>query len=166
MPTVRAEPLTPEAFAPFGQVISAGLGDGVAANQGTAVRFNWAAELVNERPGARANLAVFRSTPKELPFQIRLLERHSGSSQLFVPMSCDRFLVAVCPADGAGEPELSGLRAFVCGPGQGVNYSPNIWHHPILALNRPAEFVMLAWEDGTPADCEERPLASPVSVSE
>lgn len=166
MTLVRATPLTAEAFAPFGQVVSAGLGDGVSANQGTAVRFNWAAALENHRPEARANLAVFRSTPKELPFAIRLLERHPRSSQLFVPMSCDRFLVAVCPSDERGEPRLAGLRAFVCGPGQGVNYSPNIWHHPILALNRPAEFVMLAWEDGSPLDCEERPLASPVQVSE
>lgn len=165
MRTVRATPLTPEAFAPFGQVVSAGRGAGISANQGTAVRYDFTADLVNRRSDARPNLAVFRSTPKRLPFAINLLERHPASSQLFVPMRCERFLVVIATADVAGEPDLAMLRAFVCGPGQGVNYAPNLWHHPIVALDTPAEFTMLAWEDGSPLDCEERPLQEGVLVT-
>ena len=55
-----------------------------------------------------------------------------------------------------GEPDLEGLRAFMCVPGQGVNYRPGVWHHGIIALDMPAEFAMLVWEDGTSGDCEER----------
>jgi ureidoglycolate lyase len=46
-----------------------------------------------------------------------------------------------------------------------VNYRAGVWHHPIIALDGPADFVMLAWEDGTPRDCEERPLSAPLLVT-
>ena len=164
MRTVTATPLTLEAFAPFGAVVSAGLKAGASANQGTAVRFDRCAELVSTRPAATPNLAVFRSTKKTLPFEVRLLERHPCSTQTFLPMVCRRFLVVVAPTAADGSPDLAGLRAFVCGPGQGVTYGAGVWHHPIIALDEDADFAMLAWEDGGPLDCVEHPLSSPLSI--
>lgn len=162
---LRAEPLTREGFAPFGDVIGLELSGGHSANQGTALRFNHVAQLASSRPGAQPNLAVFHSVPKALPFEVRLVERHPCSTQMFVALSCQRFLVVVCPSDARGEPELSGLRAFLCGPGQGVNYRAGVWHHPIIALDGAADFLMLAWEDGSSQDCEERPVSAPLSVT-
>jgi ureidoglycolate lyase len=159
-----ARPLTPEAFAPFGDVVSAGLKAGASANQGTAVRFDWSAKLESGRPGAKPNLAVFRSVPQPLPFTVKLLEHHPQSSQAFLPMRCSRFLVCVAPTAPEGGPDLDGLVAFVCGPGQGVNYHQGVWHHPIIALDTPAEFAMLAWEDGGKEDCVVRQFSTPVSV--
>jgi ureidoglycolate lyase len=161
---VQAEPLSVEAFAPFGDVVSAGLRAGQAANQGTAVRFDRCARLATTRPGATPNLAVFRAAPQPAPVALRLLERHPCSSQAFLPLVCARFLVVVAPAAADGGPDLAGLRAFVCGPGQGINYHAGTWHHPIIALDAPAELAMLAWEDGGPRDCEERPLTERVEV--
>lgn len=165
MKSVRAEPLTAEAFAPFGDVVSAGLRAGSSANQGTAVRFDWSAALENKRAGAKPNLAVFRSTPQTLPFTVKLLERHPHSTQAFLPMSCSEFLIVVAPTAKDGGPDVSRLRAFVCQTGQGINYRAGTWHHPIIAINEPAEFAMLAWEDGTPGDCEERKLTEPLSLT-
>lgn len=162
---LRAQPLTREAFAPFGDVIGLELGGGTSANQGTATRYDRVARLASSRPGAEPNLAVFRSVAKALPFEVRLLERHPCSTQMFVALACRRFLVVVCPEDARGEPDLDGLRAFVCGPGQGVNYRAGLWHHPIIALDAPADLLMLAWEDGSARDCEERPLAEPRLVT-
>lgn len=161
---VRAEPLAEEAFAPFGDVVWAGKGEGGSANQGTAVRWDRCARLESSRPGATPNLAVFRAAAQPLPLAVRLLERHPCSSQAFLPLVCARFLVVVAPAGADGGPDLARLRAFVCGPGQGINYHRGVWHHPIVALDRPAELAMLAWEDGGPGDCEERPLDQPVWV--
>ena len=161
---IRARPLTAEAFAPFGDVVSAGLKAGSSANQGTAVRFDWSAKLDSDRAGARPNLAVFRSTPQPLPFTVKLLEHHPHSSQAFLPMVCARFLVIVAPTARDGGPDVSRVEAFVCGPGQGVNYHRGTWHHPIIALDAPAEFAMLAWEDGSVGDCVERTLAPHLEV--
>ena len=164
MRTLIAEPLTREAFAPFGDVVSARPDGGTSANQGTAIRFDHAAALENRRPGAEPNLAVFRSMPQALPFTVQLLERHPYSTQAFLPLTCDRFLVCVAPDAQDGGPDLTRLRAFVCGPGQGINYRAGCWHHPMIALFTPAEFSMLAWEDGTSGDCEERALDEPFQV--
>jgi ureidoglycolate lyase len=162
--TIVARPLSPDAFAPFGDVVSVGLREGSAANQGTAVRFDWTAALASTRPDARANLAAIRSTPCPLPFEVRLVEKHPCSSQTFIPMRCSRYLVCVAPTAADGAPDLDALAAFVCGPGQGINYRIGAWHHPIVALAEPAEFAMLVWEGGGPSDCVEHRLAEPVAV--
>ncbi|MEZ4299951.1 MAG: ureidoglycolate lyase [Polyangiaceae bacterium] len=159
-----AAPITPEAFAPYGQVVSAGLFEGRSANMGTAVRCDFCAGLESTRPGAKPNLAVFRSTAKSLPFEIVLLEKHPCSTQAFLPMVCTRYLVCVAPALPDGTPDIEGLVAFQCGPGQGINYRRDVWHHPILALDGDADFAMLAWEDGSAVDCVEHPLVTLVRV--
>jgi ureidoglycolate lyase len=167
MRELRAVPLDAQAFAPFGAVISAGLQAGTSANQGTAVRFDFCAPVTSTRPAARGNLAVFRSTKKTLPFAVRLLEQHPCSTQAFIPMVCRRFLVVVAPAKAdEGAPDVEGAVAFVCGPGQGVSYGPGVWHHPIVALDDDADFAMLAFEDGSAADCVEHPLAAPFLIVE
>lgn len=160
-----ALPLTEGGFLPFGDVVSAGLKAGNAANQGTAVRFDECAQFANARPDAHLNLAVFRSAPQPLPFSIKLLEKHPFSSQAFLPMVCARFLICVAPSLDGGSPDLSAMRAFVCSPGQGINYHVNVWHHPIIALDEPAEFAMLAFENGSADDCVEFPLSAPVTVA-
>ncbi len=161
---LKASVLTAEAFAPFGRVISAGLQEGTTANQGTAVRFDFCAELLSSRSEAKANLAVVRSIAKTLPLEMTVLERHPCSTQVFLPMVISRYLVCVAPTRADGEPELSALRAFICLPGQGIAYAPGTWHHPLVALDSPGEFAMLVWEDGTARDCELRTLPAPLQV--
>lgn len=129
------------------------------------MRFDWSCALENRRAGAKPNLAVFRSTPQPLPFSVKLLERHPHSTQAFLPMQCSEFLIVVAPTLADGGPDIDKLRAFVCRPGQGINYKVGTWHHPIIAINEAAEFAMLAWEDGTADDCEERKLAEPISIA-
>ncbi|MBS2027761.1 MAG: ureidoglycolate lyase [Deltaproteobacteria bacterium] len=162
--TLLAQPISREAFAPFGELVSAGVVAGASANQGTATRFDHAARLESDRVQSRPNLAVFRAQPQDLPFVVKLLEHHPHSSQAFIPMVCKRFLVIVAPTAADGGPSTGQLAAFVCGPGQGVNYHAGVWHHPIVAIDGPADFAMLAWEDGTAGDCVERQVQMPVLV--
>lgn len=165
MKILRADLLSAESFAEFGDVISAGTKAGSSANQGTAVRFDWSAALENRRDGAKPNLAVFRSAPQSLPFTVKLLERHPHSTQAFLPMLCSEFLIIVAPSLPDGTPDIENVRAFVGRSAQGINYKVGVWHHPIVAINDAAEFAMLAWEDRSAADCEERRLASPIEIS-
>lgn len=164
MRVIRPEPLSVDAYRPFGAVVSAGLKAGSSANQGSAVRFDFTCDLVNARAGAKPNLAVFRSTPRPVPFDVVLLERHPHSTQVFIPMVVSRYLVVVAPTAADGGPELEGLRAFLCGPGQGISYAPGLWHHPMIALDQVSEFSMLAWEDGSAGDCEVRQLGQTIRI--
>ena len=161
---IPLEPLTREGFAPFGKVVRAGFGAGRETNLGTALRYDWIAALESTRAGARPNLAIFRSQPQALPFRVTLLERHPSSTQLFAALHAARWLVIVAPDASGGGPNPGGLRAFVAGPGDAFNFRRGVWHHPIIALDEPADLLMLAWEDGGPGDCEERALAVPLIV--
>ncbi len=157
--------LTKEAFAPFGDVVSAGAQGGVAANQGTAQRFDFTCALHNDRPRSRANMVAVRCVPVALPLELKLLEQHPHSSQTFIPMIVSRYLVCVAPTGADGLPQLDGLKAFIGQPGQGINYRPGTWHHPLVVLDGPAHFAMLVWEDGTQQDCVEWRLPAPLIVT-
>lgn len=79
---IKAEPLTIENFAPYGQVVQA-LVQGEEANQNTARRFNFLAKAQNLRPNATANICVFKCKPTPFnPFPIKLLEKHPLSTQV------------------------------------------------------------------------------------
>jgi ureidoglycolate lyase len=153
---VTAARLTAEAFSPFGQVIPTHLA--VLGRRGRV------ATLENRRAAARPNLTVARIAPTEAPIRASALERHAFSSQTFVPTDLSRYVVVVCPSGADGEPIVERLRAFVADVTQGVNYSPGTWHHPMTVLDRPGEYVVLRWDDGTAADTEWRQLPTPVLI--
>ena len=163
---IEAPPLTREAFQPFGDVVLADRPDitPVMVNFGTATRLNHAGSLENKRPHAHPNLATFRCEPwSRFPVLAESMEKHPGSSQLFVPMKVERYLVVVAP--GTDAPEIEGLRAFVALPGQGVIYGAGVWHMPLIVFGTPAEFVMFVWEDDTKEDCVVARLVEPVEIT-
>ncbi len=152
---VACQPLTPEAYAPYGDVVMAAPPGalGKLANQGTARRFDHLASLDDLRPGrAVLNVSVFRCQPRPAaPFAVALLEKHPASAQLFVPMNARRYLALV--ALGRDRPDLGTLTAFVAAGTQGVSYHPGVWHHPMIALDAEIDFACFAWEDGSDGDC-------------
>ena len=156
---LAARPLTQSDYARYGNVLSSARGDVpvVAANLGTAQKRNRLAPLINQRPGAEANLSVFRCRPVvERPIPLRLLEKHPHSTQLFVPMNAQRYLVVVAEAAAGDDvPDLTTLAAFVAEGAQAITYHPGIWHHPMIALDEAIDFVCLVFDDGTAGDCVE-----------
>jgi ureidoglycolate lyase len=88
-----------------------------------------------------------------MPLVVTMLERHPLSSQLFVPLNEAPFLVVVA-APGADAIEPSAVRAFVCNGRQGVNYHPGTWHHPVIALHRETDFLVLD-RHGSGRNCDE-----------
>lgn len=141
-----AEPLTAEAFAPFGEVLEGPVGPGRA-------RFDTA--LANRRPKARPSLSFVSKTPLEaLPLRTQVMERHRFSSQSFIPMEAGRWLAIVAPHAAGGGPDMARARAFIARPDQGVTYGADVWHHPFTVLDRMARFAVLVWRDGTAADDE------------
>jgi ureidoglycolate lyase len=153
---IMAEPLTVEAFAPFGAVVQAPAAPGRVFVGDT---------LANARPHAPVCLSVATVPPlAELPLVVNVLERHEFSSQTFVPLRVSRYLVlATLDAPGGG-PDLLRLKAFIARAGQGVTYAKGTWHHPVTVLDEPGEFAVLMWRDGTKGDEEFVPVATPLEI--
>ena len=154
---VAAQPLSPEAYSLYGDVIMAApRGEpGRPANRGTARRYDHLASVEDLRPGAATlNVCVFRCSPRlAFPLPVLLLEKHPSSTQVFLPMNARRYLVLV--ARGGDTPELGSLAAFIATGAQGVSYRPGVWHHPMIALDAEIDFSCLVWEDGSESDCVE-----------
>jgi len=149
-------PLTPDAFAPFGQVLMA-VGD-------DAQRQEFAASLKNDRPEATLNMAFILSKPSNPPWCIRMLERHPHSSQSFVPVQGTRYLAAVCPSQPDGAPDLDRLTAFIAKGSQAVNYNPDVWHVPHTVLGGSGMFIMLRWDCGNAEDTQYFPVEPPIRL--
>lgn len=154
---ITAEPLTVAAFAPFGVVLE-------AAVEGRRQYFD--AVLGDERAAAKPRLWTSRVPIAErLPVPCATLEHHPCSSQTFIPMSVSRYLLALAPSLADGSPDVLRMRAFVGHAGQGVTYRAGAWHHSILALDEPALFAVLIWQDGGARDEVFVPVSQPISIA-
>jgi ureidoglycolate hydrolase len=159
---IRIEPLTRTGFRLYGDVVDVQRETGSSANQGTATRFNHLTKLVNKRtkgafliddelthPPATDNVCIFRVKPAQIPFHIKLLERHKYSTQMFIPMTNQKasYLVIVCLNDPAtNRPDIKTLRAFRATSMQAFNYKPGTWHHPMVGLESIIDFVCVVYE--------------------
>lgn len=131
-------PLTPQAFAAFGDVLdSAGPPDRLI-NDGLCGRWHDRAQL--DFPGGRAGISVFDAVPRSLPYDFALVERHPLGSQAFMPMTLHPFLVIVAP-DIAGKPGRP--LAFLTAPGQGINLHRGTWHGVLTPLHAPGLFTVI-----------------------
>jgi ureidoglycolate lyase len=149
---LRSEPLTRSAFAPFGEVIELDGARHYTINDGYAERYHDLARLDVVEAGGRPLLNIFRAKPRELPLRIRMVERHPLSSQAFLPLAPTPFLVVVAPPGRAPDP--SDLRAFVTRGQQGLNYARGTWHHPLIAIGRPGDFLVVD-RGGADENCDE-----------
>jgi ureidoglycolate lyase len=121
---IKIEPLTREAFAPFGDIIEAGEKPTMMINQGKCGRHDDLAKL-DFAAGGRAAISVFECQSYSLPLNLELVERHPLGSQTFLPLNQNPFLVIVAE-DANGRPRKPS--AFMTKGGQGVNYHKGIWH--------------------------------------
>ncbi|MEX0582440.1 MAG: ureidoglycolate lyase, partial [Sneathiella sp.] len=93
---LKIEPLTREAFAPFGDVIETEGAEHFLINNGSTLRFHDLAKIETDA-GARVLVNIFRATPLDYPLAIRLVERHPKGSQTFFPLNNRPYLVLVAP---------------------------------------------------------------------
>ncbi len=108
--TVVAEPLTDEAFAPFGQVIGRG-------------------DMVMElRDGEAFHLNVLSYDRR--PLVCDHLNRHHRATQALVALAGRPTLVIVAPKehDFSTRDHLAHVRAFLCDGSAGINLALGTWH--------------------------------------
>ena len=89
------------------------------------------------------------------------MERHALGSQAFVPLTGSRLLLVVSAPNVGSEP--GDLAAFVSDGRQGVNYHRGTWHHPLVALDAGAEFLVIE-RTGPGVNLEEWLPPDPVIV--
>ena len=155
MRDMTPEPLTAEAFAPFGSVIEASdAAVKLDINQGHAIRYDRLADVDVSEEGGVPVISLFRARPLA-ELVLRVFERHPLGSQTFVPLSGRPYLVAVAPA---GPFDPAQIRLFRAEPHQGVHYRKGVWHHFLLVLDE-SDFLVVD-RSGPGDNCEEVALAA------
>jgi ureidoglycolate lyase len=156
---IQIEPLTPEAFAPFGTVID--VGHRPPDYVGTSGTEAWHMAFESGRP-----LVSLLRTPYQ-GLRFRTMERHFHVSQAFIPLGGEPAAVAVAPpsADLDAVPELEAIRAFLLDGSKGYVLHRGTWHSLDRFPLRPPDtrFVMLTdretQDDLTAAYAARRPAA-------
>ena len=159
MTPVRIEPLTPEAFAPFGDIIELRGAPDMVINQGMCGRHHDLGRV--DFGGGRAGISLFDAHPRSLPCKVDLVERHPLGSQAFLPMNGVPFLVVVAP-DAGGAP--GPLQAFLTGKGQGINLLRNTWHGVLAPIGGQGLYAVID-RIGEGNNLEEHWFGAPVLVA-
>lgn len=159
-----AQPLTKEAFAPFGDVIELPGENAFPINRGKCIRHHALSTVDVVGEGAQVGLSIFEGQPYALPHILDLVERHPLGSQSFQPLmgagDDQPWLVIVCP-DEEGKPGHP--QAFLATAQQGINIRRNTWHGVLTPLYAPAHFLVVD-RVGEGENLEEIALDPPYSV--
>jgi len=155
---IRLEPLTAEAFRPFGDVIEVAGAPDKIINQGLCGRYHDRATF--DFSDGQAGLSLFKAEPRSLPLKLEMVERHPEGSQAFIPMSEHPFIVVVAE-DHAGKPGRP--KAFRTQIGQAVNYHRGTWHGVLAPLHAPGLFAVVD-RIGEGANLEEHWFDTPFVI--
>ncbi len=154
MYTITPQPLTAQAFAPFGDVLEA-TGEFRLINDGFCQRHHDLAQV--DTGGAKTGISIFQAQPRALPYPFDLIERHPEGSQAFIPMTQHPFLVIVA-LNTASQPV-----AFLTNGAQGINLHRGTWHGVLTPLHAPGLFAVVD-RIGTTANLEEYRYPSAFTV--
>lgn len=162
MEQLRLEHLTAEAFATFGTVLDIAASEKRMINGGTTERFHALAMADTETEDGRTILSLFRGQPRSFPYPVDMMERHPLGSQAFFPVT-QRDWIAVVALDAGGRPGQP--RAFLVPGHIGVQYARNVWHHPLIAVGEPSDFLVMDRE-GDGINLEEFRYETPYLIAQ
>lgn len=158
MTAIRIQPVTADAFAAYGELLTPRSVPDRMINAGRCERHHALATV--ERSGGEAIISIFRSGPVSLPYDCTLLERHPLGSQAFMPMGPGAWLAIVAP-DRDGQP--GDALAFLIPAGTGLNLRAGVWHGVLTPLDNAADFLVIDRE-GDGVNLEEVAIA-PVTIT-
>ncbi len=163
---ITPEPLTVEAFAPFGDVLRprsghepvtnvdllnsgrARMTDPVRADRmGDWDILDYWADIATISPDTM-KFGYIRCRAKAMTFN--WFERHMKGTQTLIPAGAANSVLAVVPAnsigDDSGLPDLAKVRAFLLDGTSAVNIRPGTWHWTPFPLGDTADFIYLVRE--------------------
>lgn len=153
MKTVQPEPLTLEAFAPFGTYSSLTEPSGPRFGAPPIEFYRDAVQL--ELMGRNPSFSSCRVERRD--FVIDVLEYHSQTGEGILPLDAD-VLLHLVPATGGDVPDMDSLRVFRVPHGTFVAIRPGIWHHGPFALEGVAHVLIVLPERTYKNDCVVVPL--------
>jgi len=162
---ITAKALTRDNFSEYGDVIE--VNDRVehfSINDGFTERYHDLADIDIEQKSGKILMNIFRSKPVAQPIVIEKMERHPLSSQSFIPMGDQPYLVVVAKP---GEFNEDAIEIFLASADQGINYRAGTWHHFSLALNAESDFLVIDRGDrSTPKEtnCDEVTLTNHIQI--
>jgi ureidoglycolate lyase len=156
--TVYIQPLTSEAFAPFGDLLDISGQPDKIINQGFCERYHDRAGI--DFSNGQAGISLFNAKPRTPPYKLDMMERHPLGSQAFIPMAYAPFLIIVAK-DKDNSP--SQPIAFLSEPGQAINFHRNIWHGVLTPLQGSGLFAVID-RIGPEANLEEVFFETPYLV--
>src|SRR5215216_2584850 len=114
--TVKVQPLTAEAFAPYGRVVE-----------------DQREDLIMQGGKFTARLMTVRRVPETIDH----VNMHTDHSQMFVPLNGDRQVVIVAPPDQKGSSfDSSSVAAFITNGKQTFIFHPGTWHIEPRAVDK------------------------------
>lgn len=96
---------------------------------------------------------------------ITMLERHPHSTQSFIPIRGNRWLVVLVPTLPDGLPDMANVRSFLAGPDDAICIGRNVWHAGLTVLDGPSEFAMMMWRADAGDDGIVHNLATPLTLT-
>ena len=136
MNNIPIEKLDSNIFSRFGNIIDKKNASELRSiNQGTTTRYHNISELDLESKNGNSGISIFSGSPRDLPIEIKIMEKHPVASQSFLPIQDYDWLIVV--SEEKNElPNLDTLRCFHVNGDTGVTYNKNVWHHPLLVKKK------------------------------
>ena len=160
---IKLEPLTKEAFALFGDVIEIDGAHHFPINAGAIERYHDLAEVdVGVYSGGRAIISIIAcKQSSQLPYRVKVIERHPEGSQAFIPLGTVPLVIVV--GEPGDYPDPVKLRAFISNGRQGVNYRRGVWHMPLISGIEHQQYLIVD-RGGPGQNCEELHIDNQVIV--
>ena len=115
-------------------------------------RYHDLAKVDTQEAGGRTLISWLLAKPNTFPSKVKFVERHQLSSQAFIPLGDNPFVVVVAPRGDTVK--VGDLRAFITNGRQGVNYHRGVWHHILLVPKQAMQFIVVD-RGGPEKNCEE-----------
>lgn len=120
---LKVQPMTREAFAPFGVLIDSRGAVEIDLGQGA--------------PGLTGATAEWR------PLQFDFMARHKKTMQVFSPLVSSQSVIAVAPPNAGHAPEIEKVVAFLVDGRLPYAYHKGTWHTPPFPLKEWASYLVV-----------------------
>jgi ureidoglycolate lyase len=120
---LKVQPMTREAFAPFGVLIDS--------------RGSVEIDLGEGKP------SLTGATSERRPFKFDFMARHRRTMQVFSPLASSRSVIAVAPPNDEAAPDVDRIIAFLVDGRLPYAYHKGTWHTPPFPVNEWSSYLVV-----------------------